>query len=109
MIDYENPLSAEEAEQISSELDAIDAPRWVVYHRPLGRELVNLYREREVLWISGGVDELLDVDRRTVAKRMDVLLRHGLVRLGKRGYRRMPRLEQYLALSGTSGQTENAH
>jgi hypothetical protein len=61
-------------------------------------DLLTLYRQNDVLTTTEAGD-LLDVDRRTIAKRIKVLQKHALVIKTKNGFHKTAKFIEYLALT----------
>ena len=72
-------------------VEALQEMQSLGYSDSLVGDMLALYREREALH-AAEIATALDVDRRTVAKRLDVLLRHRLLRRTRRGYLASPTL-----------------
>ncbi|MHB1131678.1 MAG: CHC2 zinc finger domain-containing protein [Chloroflexota bacterium] len=58
--------------------------------------ILALYRQHDVLTATELAD-LLDIDRRTVAKRLKVLQRHALISKTRGGYHKTPKFVEYLS------------
>lgn len=74
--------------------ETIEALREQDYIRLTG-DIIDLYREHNALRITQ-VASLLDIDRRTAAVRLRILLINGLVRWTRHGYKKTPTLIEYL-------------
>jgi DNA-binding transcriptional ArsR family regulator len=83
-----------EAEDILAELQALDnspmAPITTV-----SRDVLALYRQHDVLTVSE-IADLLDLDRRTVTKRIKIFQKHQLVSKSRHGFHKTPKFVEYL-------------
>lgn len=59
-------------------------------------EILTLYHQHDVL-TSTEISDLLDIDRRTVAKRLKLLQRHALIAKTRNGYHKTPKFIEYLS------------
>ncbi len=90
----ESALTDDDAAEIARELQAVDATLGGV-GPAISRDIVGLYRNNDVLGASDIADQL-DLDRRTVTKRLRVLGRHGLIRKTRHGYAKTAKFIEYL-------------
>lgn len=88
-------LDEAERQDITEELNSLEltldksAPK-------VSEEILMLYRQHDVLTATE-IADLLDVDRRTVAKRLKTLQRHALITKTRNGYHKTPKFVEYLA------------
>jgi len=64
--------------------------------RTISQDILALYRRHDILTASELAD-LLDVHRTTIAKRLRVLQRHGLITKARYGYHKTPKFVEYLS------------
>ena len=91
----QSELADGEAAQIDAELAALDREVGGEFARPLGPEVVALYRRNEILTATE-IGDLLDADRRTVTKRLRVLKNHDLIAKRQNGHARTAKFNTYL-------------
>ncbi len=88
-------LTDVEAEDILAELNALDtAPMGPI--TAVSRDTLALYRQHDVLTVSE-IADLLDLDRRTVTKRIKVFQKHQLVSKSRHGFHKTPKFVEYLS------------
>lgn len=86
-----------ETQAITAELNAIDSSQLGLVSTISG-DVLTLYRQHDVL-MAHEIGDLLDLDRRTVTKRIKVLQKHGLLRKTKHGFHKTPKFVEYLSAS----------
>jgi DNA-binding transcriptional ArsR family regulator/MoxR-like ATPase len=85
-----------ERADIKAELSAIDNTTLDGSGGTVSRDVLTLYRQHDTLTATE-IADLLDIDRRTVAKRLKVLQRHGMISKTKYGYHKTPKFVEFLS------------
>lgn len=88
-------LSEDEISDIDAELTLAGAAR-EGGHDTVSEDILTLYRQHDVLTTTE-IADLLDIDRRTVAKRLKILQKHALITKTRYGYHKTPKFVEYLA------------
>lgn len=92
-------LDETETDEITTELAALDsdtAEDTDKDKKTVSRDILALYRKQDT-FSAIELGDLLDVHRKTVAKRLRVLQRHGLIVKGRYGYNKTPKFIEYLS------------
>ncbi len=88
-------LDDEEQVKIAKELRDLDYGGALGTSSTISQDILMLYRQNNEL-TTAGISDLLDIDRKTVAKRIKVLQMHGLIIQKKNGYHKTPKFVEYL-------------